>query len=51
MCSRESGGNARIDPICLQPVEFGEGRHRITLVSTVLPEAIDLLPQGRSWTA
>ena len=38
------GGNASIDLICLTPEEFEQARRQITLVSAVLPEAIDLLP-------
>lgn len=37
-------GFAPLDFICLTPDEFERARHRITLVSAVLPEAIDLLP-------
>jgi hypothetical protein len=32
-----------MDLICLTPEEFEEASRRITLVSAVLPEAIDLL--------
>lgn len=39
-----SGGWAPLDFICLTPDEFERAKHRITLVSAVLPEAIDLLP-------
>jgi predicted nucleotidyltransferase len=39
----ELGGNAPMDLICLTPEEFESARGRITLVSAVLPEAIDLL--------
>lgn len=37
------GGDAPLDLICLTPDEFEQARQRITLVSAVLPEAIDLL--------
>jgi predicted nucleotidyltransferase len=37
------GGNAPMDLICLTPEEFESARGRATLVSAVLPEAIDLL--------
>jgi uncharacterized protein len=40
------GGDAPLDLICLTPREFEEARGRITLISAVLPEAIDLLPSG-----
>ena len=41
----EVGGNAPLDLIGLTPGEFESARNRITLVSTVLPEAIDLLAE------
>ena len=39
----ESGGYAPLDLICLTPAEFERARQSISLVSTVLPEATDLL--------
>ena len=39
------GGDAPLDLICLTPDEFEWAKRRITLVSTVLPEAIDLLAE------
>jgi uncharacterized protein len=42
----EVGGNAPMDLICLTPEEFEQARQRITLISAVLPEAIDLLGAG-----
>jgi predicted nucleotidyltransferase len=39
----EVGGHAPLDLICLTPEEFDEASRRITLVSAVLPEAVDLL--------
>lgn len=39
----EVGGNAPLDLICLTPAEFDQAQQRITLVSAVLPEAVDLL--------
>lgn len=42
----EVGGNAPMDIICLTPEEFDAARHGVTLVSAILPEAIDLLPRG-----
>lgn len=41
----EVGGDASLDLICLTPEEFERAKGRITLVSTVLPEAIDLLAE------
>lgn len=38
------GGNAPLDLICLTPAEFEQARQGITLISAVLPEAIELLP-------
>ena len=37
------GGNAPMDLICLTPEEFDDARQHITLVSAVLPGAVDLL--------
>lgn len=42
----EAGGEGPMDLICLTPDEFVLARGRITLVAAVLPEAIDLLPEG-----
>jgi predicted nucleotidyltransferase len=39
----EVAGPAPIDLICLTPEEFELARSRITMVASVLPEAIDLL--------
>ena len=39
------GGNSPLDLICLTPQEFENAQQRITLISAVLPEAIDLLPR------
>lgn len=38
-----AGGHAPLDLVCLTPAEFDRARQQITLVSAVLPEAIDLL--------
>lgn len=40
---RESGGSGPLDLVCLTPEEFERAQEGINLVSTVLPEAIDLL--------
>jgi predicted nucleotidyltransferase len=40
------GGNAPLDLICLTPAEFEFAKGRITLVASVLPEAIDLLAEA-----
>lgn len=37
------GGDAPLDLICLTPAEFEQARRGITLVSEILPEAVDLL--------
>lgn len=37
------GGNAPLDLVCLTPAEFARARQQITLISAVLPEAVDLL--------
>jgi predicted nucleotidyltransferase len=42
----EVGGNAPLDLICLTPEEFESAKGRITLVSAVMPEAIDLLAEA-----
>jgi predicted nucleotidyltransferase len=39
----EVGGNAPMDLICLTPEEFAEAKEKVTLISAVLPETIDLL--------
>jgi predicted nucleotidyltransferase len=39
----EAGGYAPLDLICLTPDEFEQARHSISLVSAVLPEAVELL--------
>lgn len=39
----ETGGDGPMDLICLTPEEFSEAQGRISLVATVLPDAIDLL--------
>ena len=39
------GGDAPLDLICLTTEEFESAKGRITLVSAVLPEAIDLLAE------
>jgi predicted nucleotidyltransferase len=41
----EVGGDAPLDLILLTPEEFEFAKSRITLVSAVLPEAIDLLAE------
>jgi len=41
----EVGGDAALDLICMMPDEFEGAKGRITLVSAVLPEAIDLLAE------
>jgi hypothetical protein len=41
----DEGGDAALDLICLTPEEFETAKGRITLVSAVLPEAIDLLAE------
>jgi hypothetical protein len=41
----EVGGDAALDLICLTPQEFESAKHRATLVSQVLPEAVDLLAE------
>ena len=41
---REEGGHGPMDLICLTPSEFAHAQKRITLVASVLSEAIDLLP-------
>lgn len=41
----ELGGNAPLDLVCLTPDEFESAKKRITLVSAVMPEAIDLLAE------
>ena len=38
------GGDAPMDLVCLTPEEFAQESQGATLVSAVLPEAIDLLP-------
>lgn len=40
----QAGGEGPLDLICLTPEEFARAHDRITLVATVLPESIDLLP-------
>lgn len=40
-----AGGDAPLDLICLTPDEFESAKRRITLVSAVLPDAIDLLAE------
>ena len=40
----EVGGKAPMDLICVTPEEFEQAQQRIGLISSVLPEAIDLLP-------
>jgi predicted nucleotidyltransferase len=42
----EAGNRAPVDLFCLTPEEFEWASTHITLVNAVLPEAIDLLPQG-----
>ena len=42
------GGNAPLDLICLTPQELEQARQRITLISAVLPEAVDLLPRRKA---
>lgn len=39
----EAGGQGAIDLFCLTPGEFDRARDEVNLVSTVLPEAVDLL--------
>jgi hypothetical protein len=41
----EIGGAASLDLVCLTPDEFEWAKEHITLVSAVLPEAIDLLTE------
>lgn len=41
------GGNAPLDLICLTPDEFDQARQTISLISAVLPEAIDLLTEAK----
>ena len=41
----EVGGDAALDLTCMTPDEFEGAKGRITLVSAVLPEAIDLLAE------
>lgn len=40
---RDVGGHGPMDLFCLTSAEFGVARQRITLIDSVLPEAIDLL--------
>ena len=40
-----AGGDAPLDLICLTPDEFERAKGRITLVSAVMPDAIDLLAE------
>jgi predicted nucleotidyltransferase len=42
----EVGGNAPLDLILLTPEEFEWAKGRVTLVASVLPEAIDLLAEA-----
>jgi hypothetical protein len=42
------GGDSPLDLFCLTPEEFQWASAHITLVSAVLPEAIDLLPDSPS---
>jgi predicted nucleotidyltransferase len=44
----EEGGDAPLDLICLTPDEFEAARHGISLVSAVLPDAVDLLEMADS---
>lgn len=39
----DTGGDGPMDIICLSPQEFERAQERITLISAVLPQAIDLL--------
>ena len=47
----EAGGYAPMDLICLTPGEFEAASRGISLISAVLPEAIDLLPPTREQSA
>ena len=40
----EVGGVGPMDLICLTPERFPRAREHVTLVATVLPEAIELVP-------
>ncbi|HMM43505.1 MAG TPA: nucleotidyltransferase domain-containing protein [Thermomicrobiales bacterium] len=39
----DTGGDGPMDIICLSPQEFEQAQGRISLISAVLPQAIDLL--------
>jgi predicted nucleotidyltransferase len=41
----EAGGDASLDLILMTPDEFESAKGRVTLVSAVMPEAIDLLAE------
>jgi hypothetical protein len=45
------GGHEPMDLICLTPMEFAGAVSRISLIASVLPEAIDLLPVEQSASA
>ncbi len=39
----EEGGDGPMDIVCLSPGEFEQANERISLISAVAPEAVDLL--------